>query len=91
MAIILVTYDLKNPARSYEPLYEYLRGYSYCKGSEYVWLLDTSASCQQIRDDLKQRSDKTDKIFVARLASRTWASFNFGPCGEWLKQEGRGW
>jgi len=32
MAILLVTYDLKNPGRNYEPLHSLLKQYNYCKG-----------------------------------------------------------
>lgn len=32
MAIILVTYDLKQPGRNYTPVHDYLKTFNYCKG-----------------------------------------------------------
>ncbi|TMV94200.1 hypothetical protein FGG78_03960 [Thioclava sp. BHET1] len=87
MAIVLVTYDLKQPGRNYQPVYDYLKGFTYCKDLESVWLLDTQQSTSQIRDALKQRIDANDKVFVTKLA-RDWASFNFG-CAEWLNKPER--
>lgn len=91
MAIILVTYDLKAPGRDYAPVYSYLRRYTHCKCMESVWLLDTSSSCKQIRDDLKLIMDSTDVVFVSKLATKTWASVNYGKCGAWLNEEARTW
>lgn len=87
MAILLVTYDLRQPGRDYEPVHKYLKKFTYCKGLESVWLLDTTASCADIRDGLKALVDANDIVFVVELMKH-WASFNYG-CAEWLK--GRSW
>jgi hypothetical protein len=87
MAVTLVTYDLKKPGRNYQPVHDYLKKYTYCKGLESVWLLDTTATTAKIRDDLKALVDANDIVFVARLTG-SWASFNYG-CGDWLNKPER--
>jgi len=89
MAVILVTYDLKQPGRDYAPVHAYLKRFTNCKGLESVWLLDTTTSTEAIRDGLKAVVDANDKLFVIRL-QRDWASSNFG-CGTWLNEDARTW
>lgn len=90
MAILLVTYDLKQPGRDYAPVHEYLKTFTYCKGLESVWLLDTTTSVSVVRDGLKARTDSNDKIFVTRLSPHDWASYNYY-CSDWLNKSERGW
>jgi len=89
MAVILVTYDLKQPGRDYKPLHDYLKTYTYCKDLESVWLLYTSAGTERIRDDLNRLIDSNDKTFVVRL-QRDWNSRAFG-CANWLNATDRNW
>jgi hypothetical protein len=90
MAIILVTYDLKQPGRNYTPVHDYLKTFSYCKGLESVWLLDTQVSCSTIRDGLQANIDSNDEVFVTRLYPREWASWRYY-CAEWLQDPVRSW
>ena len=89
MAIVLVSYDLKKPGRNYTPVHDYLKGFTYCKGLESVWLLDTTTGTDAIRDKLKTLVDANDIVFVVRLV-KDWASFNYG-CGQWLNEPARRW
>lgn len=89
MAVYLITYDLKQPGRNYQPVYEYLKRFTHCKGMESVWLLETSKSTASILDDLKSLTDKSDVVFVTRL-QRDWASLHYG-CGDWLNAPARQW
>lgn len=89
MAILMVTYDLKAPGRDYAPVHNFLKQFTYCKGLESVWLLETQISTAQIRDSLRMLVDSNDKIFVAQL-SGNWGAYNFG-CGDWLNAPGRNW
>jgi hypothetical protein len=89
MAILLVTYDLKKPGRNYEPVWNYLKKFTYCKGLESVWLLDTTLSTQQVRDGLQGLVDGNDRLFVVRL-QRDWHSYNM-PCADWLNDSHRNW
>jgi hypothetical protein len=89
MAVLLVTYDLRQPGRNYQPVHAYLQRYTHCKQMESVWLLDTTTSTATVRDDLIKLVDANDRLFIARL-SGDWGSFNYG-CAQWLNQPGRGW
>lgn len=82
MAILLVTYDLKQPGRNYQPVHDYLKQFTYCKHLESVWLLDTNLSPRDVRDRLQNLVDSNDVIFVVRITS-DWASLNYG-CATWL-------
>lgn len=90
MAILLVTYDLKAPGRNYDPVHTYLKKFTYCKGLESVWLLDTKLTAAQVRDALKPLVDGNDKVFVTKLAANSWASISYG-CGGWLNEDARDW
>lgn len=89
MAVLLVTYDLRQPGRNYEPVFAYLKRFTYCKGMESVWLLDTTTPTGQIRDALQALVDANDRLFVVRL-HRDWASLNYD-CGAWLNEAARSW
>jgi hypothetical protein len=89
MSIILVTYDLVSPGRNYQPVYDYLKKHTYCKGLESVWLLDTAKSTKTIRDEMTKLVDSKDKLFMVRLR-QDWGSYNFG-CADWLNQSERSW
>lgn len=89
MAIVLVTYDLKQPGRDYKPVHEYLKKFTYCKGLESVWLLDTTVTPAAIRDALNKLIDGNDKTFVVKITN-DWASHAFG-CGDWLNNAERNW
>jgi hypothetical protein len=89
MAIILVTYDLMSPGRDYKPVHDYMKTFTWCKGLESVWLLDTTVSPEIIRDHLITLVDANDKFFVVRL-HQSWGSFNYY-CGDWLNKPERNW
>lgn len=89
MAIVMVTYDLKAPGRNYQPVHDYLKTFTWCKGLESVWLLDTTTPTEIIRDKLRSLVDQNDVLFVTRL-QRDWASLNYY-CGDWLNKPERSW
>jgi hypothetical protein len=68
---------------------DYLKRFTYCKGLESVWLLDTTTPYQQVRDNLKNLVGANDVVYVVRL-TRDWAASNYN-CGAWLNDEGRNW
>jgi hypothetical protein len=84
MAMILVTYDLKQPGRNYDAVHAYLRTFTHCKGLESVWLLDTPVSAERIRNDLMGYIDGNDVLFVTPLA-HGWAAYGYS-CADWLNQ-----
>ncbi len=89
MAIVLVTYDLKQPGRNYSAVHEYLRSFTHCKGMESVWLLDTTTPTETIRERTRSAADSNDIVYVARL-QHEWSSWNYG-CADWLNDPARNW
>jgi hypothetical protein len=89
MAVLLVTYDLKQPGRDYAPVHAYLKRFTHCKGLESVWLLDTVDSPESIRDGLRVLVDTNDIVFVSKL-TRYWGSWNYS-CAGWLNDSSRNW
>ncbi len=89
MAILLVSYDLKQPGRNYKPLYDYFEQFNRCHGLESEWLVETTKTTAQVRDDLMRLVDSNDILFVNRLA-HDWGAYNY-PCATWLNDPRRAW
>lgn len=87
MSIVLVTYDLKASGRDYSRVYDYLKSYTYCKGMESVWLIETAKSASTIRDEMMSRVDSNDVVFTVKI-TREWASYNYY-CSELLNKPER--
>lgn len=94
MAILFVTYELNAPGRDYKTLYDYLKTFTYCRGTEKKrlessWLLDTSKTAATVRDEMIKLMDSNDVLFVTPIG-RSWASFNYY-CADWLNDPKRNW
>ena len=90
MSIFVVTYDLKQPGRDYQSLFDHIKtNFTWCKGLESVWLIESPLSAAQIRDGIKPLLDANDVLFVAKLQGN-WGSINYY-CGEWLNKPERQW
>ena len=69
MASYIVCYDLRAPGRNYQALYERLKQYpQWGKVTESTWVVVTSWTAQQVRDDLFGYLDTNDRIFVVKSA-----------------------
>ncbi len=63
--VLIVSYDLVNPGRTYEPLLKRIKsnsGWATLGGSAYLILSDQTP--EQVRDDLLKALDANDKIYV---------------------------
>lgn len=80
----LVTYDLRQPGRNYEALYEAIKSAPYCHGLESVWFIQHQGDAGAVRDWLKQYIDSNDILFVTAVGN--WASSNMAQCGKWLNE-----
>jgi hypothetical protein len=89
MTVYAVTYDLQAPGQDYSDLHKKLRTYAYSKNFDSFWLIDTSKTAAEIRDELKVLVDSNDKLLVIEVKNH-WASFNI-PQGmvDWLKSNNR--
>jgi hypothetical protein len=67
MSAYVVCYDLRAPGRNYQALHDRLRQYpQWAKVTESNWIVVTTWSAVQIRDDLMSHIDPNDRIFVIK-------------------------
>jgi hypothetical protein len=67
--ILVVTYDLKQPAASYEPLFEALKSQdSWAHYMSSTWLVATEDSPNELWDKLGDHIFKGDRMLITRLA-----------------------
>ena len=64
----IITYDLRKPGTNYDGLIARIKQYTHCKLTETCWLISTTWTTAQIRDDLKRFLDVNDRLFVAELS-----------------------
>lgn len=88
MSNILVGYDLNQPLQNYEGLIKQLKeGYqNWWHNLDSTWIVRTSKSPSEVRDDLTPYLDTNDEIFVVDITGKAaaWAGFNDKGSG-WLK------
>jgi hypothetical protein len=89
MAIYLVTYDLKQPGRDYQPVYHYLKKFIYCRGLESAWLVESTLAAATIGDTLKTLVDPNDVVLVVRIYP-SWSTSDYS-CTTWLDDPQRSW
>jgi hypothetical protein len=87
MNTLLVSYDLRTPGKDYQRLWDHLKSYSdYFKPLESLWLIKTSSSAKEGRDEIKQFMDSNDRLIVINVTGREAAWNNLGnAANEWIK------
>ncbi len=84
MSSFVISYDLVAD-KDYSKLYEAIRNYgTFAHILESVWIVKSSSSSSEIRDNLKSYVDADDKLFVARLTGEA-AWRNVLCTDKWLK------
>lgn len=81
----MVGYDLNDPGQDYSDLHEAIKDLgAWWHHLDSTWLVDTSKSTSEVRDELKQEMDSNDTLLVAKL-SGGWSSWNVNESGtDWL-------
>jgi hypothetical protein len=51
-----------------------------------VYLVRTSKTAGQIRDDLLSRVDTNDKVLVVQVTTADWATYNLPNTAKWLEK-----
>ena len=79
MATLLVGYDLNKPGQNYDALIERLKtvGSNWWHHLDSTWLIRTTMSCSELRDDLKRYIDSGDELLVVDVTGRSWAGTGF--------------
>lgn len=86
MRTYLISYDLRQPGRNYDELYEAIKAVgSWWSCLESVWIVKSEFSAIQIRDHLTPKIDRNDKLLIAELTGQAaWFGFN-DQCSSWLR------
>lgn len=85
MSSFIVSYDLISD-KDFSKLYEAIRNYgSYAHVLESVWIIKSSSSSSNIRDNLMSYMDSDDKLFVAKLTGESaWKNLS-KEVSDWIK------
>ncbi len=68
MSSKIIEYDLRQPGRDYDALYEAIKSYgTWARITESTWFIKTDATCVQVRDKLLSVMDTNDRLFVGEL------------------------
>ena len=85
MTAYIVCYDLQKPGKNYEVLYTKIKSYGiWARVTESNWVIVTSKSAVELRDDLLSVMDNNDRLFVVK-SGREAAWHNSRCKNEWLK------
>jgi hypothetical protein len=84
----IITYDLRKPETSadYTRLINRIKQYTHRKVTESCWIVSTTWTCIQIRDDLGQYIDSNDRLFVANLTNDAAWKGTLSSTGDELKE-----
>lgn len=87
MAVFIVSYDLRQPGRDYQPLYNRLNEWRAVSGLESVWFINANTTAENLRDDLLKKMDQNDGLFVGVLRGESaWHNLKNANCGTTLKK-----
>lgn len=86
MKTLMVGYDLNKSGQNYDNLIKALKSYgTHWHHLDSTWLIRTSKTCTEVREELKSLVDRNDELLVAEL-SGTAAWYGFSERGsKWLK------
>ena len=86
MATYIISYDLEQPGRNYDALYERIKSYgTWAHIVESTWAVVTDQTAVQVRDYLRGAMDNNDRIFVVK--SGVEAAWYRVRCEDsWLKE-----
>lgn len=74
--LYIISYDLRQPRRDYQTLYDELYRLQAQRVLESLWVVRRSnTSAVNLRDHLKEFIDADDRVLVAQFDNR-WATFN---------------
>ncbi|HWO15328.1 MAG TPA: hypothetical protein VNM89_01280 [Solirubrobacterales bacterium] len=79
MATLLVGYDLNKPGQDYSGLIKRLKnvGTTWWHRLDSTWLVKTTMSPSELRDDLKNYIDSGDELLVIDVTGAGWAGTGF--------------
>jgi len=86
MSALLVGYDLNKTGQDYSQLIERLKEFpGWCRPVDSTWIVSTTSTVKDVRDDLMKYIDSNDDLIVVGL-SGNWATYGLSPTvNEWLE------
>lgn len=89
MNTLLVSYDLGMPETydDYKVLIQYIKSYPmWAKPLQSVWMIKTTKTSAQVRDEIQTKIDSNDKVLVMDVTKTGWATFNISKeVADWMK------
>lgn len=89
MNTLIVSYDLGVPetGKDYSKIKDYMdTHHDWMKPLQSFWVLKTTKSASEVRDDLTLITDSNDKILVFKVDTKAWASNRLSEsANKWLK------
>lgn len=84
---LMVGYDLNKSGQNYDKLIDALTAYgTYWHHLDSTWLIRTTKTCVEVRDELKAFIDGNDELLVAELSGvAAWAGFSDSG-SKWIKE-----
>lgn len=87
MNTIQINYDLRAPGRDYQPVYDYIkRDGTWCRLLKSCWLIRTTKTAGQVRDDLNKIVDRNDEVATFNVTGDNWGTNFSDERTEWLHQ-----
>lgn len=85
MSAYLVSYDLNNPGKNYDALYERIKAYgTYLHLLDSAWIVISTASAQQVTDHLYAALDSGDDLFVVDISGQARQGWLSKTKWEWI-------
>lgn len=86
--IYLITYDLMQPNRDYEPLYEAIKkcGSNWWHYLESTWIVATDISVNECVKRLRQTMDDNDNLLVVNITGQERQGWLPSKAWDWIKQ-----
>ncbi len=74
MAVFIITCDLRQLSRNYQPLYERLSAWRAIHILDHAWAINADTTVNALRDDLLTQMDADDRLIVAETDISAWSN-----------------
>jgi hypothetical protein len=87
MNTLLIGYDLNRPAQNYAGLIEAIKSHgTWWHHLDSTWLVRTTKTPSQLRDELKLLIDANDELLVMNVSGDLWSTWGFDErANAWLR------
>lgn len=87
MNTYLITYDLRRPRKSYQPLHEAIKSYkTYWHHLDSTWIVCTNKTAVEIKKHLKSYLDSNDKLLVMKTGEEVALTRSLKKGQKWLEK-----